>query len=77
MVPSKLLFVHAPGELPVQVAEIVQREVPNQDVEQITAVGERFEPVKLNGRLLRSICLQEMLSLINADRFHFEEFEGI
>src|SRR5947209_11960138 len=58
-------------------AEIVQREVPHQEVEQVTLVGERFEPVQLNGRLLRSICLHEVLSLINADRFDLEEIKGI
>ena len=77
MVPAKLLFAHAPGELSIQMAEIVQREVSNQDVEQLTLVGERLEPVQLNGRLLRSIGLQEMLRLINADRFHPEKVEGI
>jgi len=77
VIAAKLLFAHAPGELAVQMAEIVQREVPHQDVEQITAISERFEPVQLNGRLLRRIGLYEMLSLINADCFHLEEVEGI
>ena len=40
MIPTKLLFAHAPGYLSVQMAEIVQREVSKQDVEQITPVGE-------------------------------------
>src|SRR5512135_37796 len=77
VIPAKLLFAHAPSELSVQVAEIVQREVSNQDVAQLTLVGERFEPVQLNGRLLRCVGLQEMLSLINANRFHLEKVEGI
>src|SRR2546429_187654 len=58
-------------------AEIVQREVPHQDVEQITSIGERFEPVKLDGRLVCRICLHEMLCLINADSFHPEEVQCI
>jgi len=43
----------------------------------LTLVGERFEPVQLNGRLVRSIGLHEMLRFINADRFHLEEVESV
>jgi hypothetical protein len=35
-------------------AFVFARSLANQDVEQITAVGKRFEPVQLNGRLLRA-----------------------
>jgi hypothetical protein len=57
-----MLITHPPGGLPVQVAKIVQRKIPHQDVEQIGAIGQGFR-----------LCCKNEGVMINSSLFEVDQ----